>query len=137
MSGLIQTVLRRPHLPEDLTPHTRFYRRFMGWSLFCALLSVAFVCWDAAIPVLAGLGLLVAYGVMVVRGWTLAESDYLSITIGSFVSFVIAGFLVFFGSDMTRTAAFPIGFLIFMVPLPALFTDWFEEFLQHSSADAA
>src|SRR5207245_1594834 len=91
----------------------------------------------AIIPVLAGVGSLVAYGVMAVRGWTPTESDYLSITIGSFVSFVIAGFLFFFGRDITRKAAFAIGFLIFMVPLPTLFTDWLEEFLQHSSADAA
>jgi exosortase C (VPDSG-CTERM-specific) len=182
MNGLIQSGIRRPDLPDDLSPHTRFYRRLMGWSLFCAFLSVAFakpllgltrfalgselysyvalvplmsiyllwqkrndllgcrvgpVAWDAAIPVLAGLGLLVAYQVMVVKGWTPTEGDYLSITIASFVSCVIAGFLFFFGRDILRTAAFPIGFLIFMVPLPTLFTDWLEQFLQHSSADAA
>jgi len=182
MGGLIQTVIRRLHLPDDFSPHSRFYRRLAGWSLFCAFLSLVYakplialgrfalgselysyvvliplisiyllwtkrnellscrmgpVSFTAIIPVLAGVGSLVAYGVMAVRGWTPSESDYLSITIGSFVSFVIAGFLFFFGRDMTRAAAFPIGFLIFMVPLPTLFTDWLEEFLQHSSADAA
>jgi exosortase C (VPDSG-CTERM-specific) len=182
MSGLIQSVIRRTHLPNDFSPRSRFYRRLVGWSLFCAFLSVAFakplialgrfalgselcsyivliplmsiyllwlkrnellscrvgpVSFTAIIPVLAGVGSLVAYRVTAVRGWTPTESDYLSITIGSFVSFVIAGFLFFFGRDMTRTAAFPIGFLIFMVPLPILFTDWLEEFLQYSSADAA
>src|SRR6266498_3446410 len=182
LSGLIRTVIRRPHLPNDFSPQSRFYRRLMGWSVFCAFLSVAFakplialarfalgselcsyvvliplisiyllwlkrnellncrvgpVSLTAIIPVLAGVGSLVAYGVMAARGWTPTESDYLSITIGSFVSLVIAGFLFFFGRDITRTAAFPIGFLIFMVPPPTLFTDWLEEFLQHSSADAA
>jgi exosortase C (VPDSG-CTERM-specific) len=182
MSGLIQTVIRQPHLPDDFSPHSRLYRRLMGWSCFCAFLSVAFakplfgltrfalgselfsyvvliplmsiyLLWSkrnellscrvgpfsfsAVIPVLAGVGLLVAYEVMSVRGWTLTENDYLSITIGSFVSFVIAGFLFFFGGDMLRKAAFPIGFLICMVPLPTPFTNWLEKFLQHSSADAA
>jgi len=182
MSGLIRTVIRRLNLPNDFSQHSRFYRRLMGWSLFCAFLSVAFakplialarfalgselysyvvliplisiyllwlkrnellngrvgpLSFTAIIPVLAGVGSLVAYEVMAIRGWTPTESYYLSITIGSFVSFVIAGFLFFFGRDITRTAAFAIGFLIFMVPLPTLFTDWLEEFLQHSSADAA
>jgi exosortase C (VPDSG-CTERM-specific) len=91
----------------------------------------------AAIPALVGAGLLVAYGVMAGRGWQPAESDYLALTISSWVSFVIAGFLFFFGRDMLRAAAFPIGFLLFMIPLPALLTNWFEEFLQRSSADAA
>jgi len=92
---------------------------------------------NAAIPVLAGLGCLAAYGVMVLHDWHPARTDYLSITIGAFVSLVIGGFVLFFGRDITRTAAFPIGFLVFMVPFPTFVTDWFETFLQHSSAGAA
>src|SRR6266567_5825861 len=41
MSALIQTVIR-PHSPNDFSTHSRFYRRLVGWSLFCAFLSVAF-----------------------------------------------------------------------------------------------
>ncbi len=128
MGGLVQTVIRRLHLPNDSSPHSRFYQRLVGWSLFCAFLSVVYVkplialgrfalgselysyvvliplisiylLWlkrnellscrvgpvslTAIIPVLAGVGSLVAYGIMAVRGWTPTESDYLSITIGS------------------------------------------------------
>jgi len=182
MNGLIQTVIRRPDLAGDFSPHNRFYRRLMGWSVFCAFLSVAYakpllgltrfalaselysyvvlvpltsfyllwlkrnellacrvgpISWNAAIPVLAGLGALVGYGIVVIRGWTPTEGDYLSITIASFVCCVIAGFLFFFGRDIMRTAVFPMGFLILMVPFPTLVTVRLEEFLQHSSADAA
>src|SRR5438552_17506298 len=113
MGGLIQTVIRRLHLPNDSSPRSRFYRRLVGWSLFCAFLILVYakplitqgrfalgselysyvvliplisiyllwlkrnellncgigpVSLSAIIPVLAGVGSLVAYGVMAVRG---------------------------------------------------------------------
>jgi exosortase C (VPDSG-CTERM-specific) len=91
----------------------------------------------ALVPALAALAALVAYWVMGSRGWKPTENDYLSIMIFSFVGFVIAGVLFFFGRNLLRTVAFPVGFLAFMVPLPVMLTDGIEAFLQHSSANAA
>jgi len=88
-------------------------------------------------PVLPGVATLVAYWVAAIRGSKLGETDSLSLIIFSFVCFMIAGFLLCFGSKRLRTHAFPIGFLIFMVPFPTVVTNWFEVFLQHTSADAA
>jgi len=92
---------------------------------------------DVIIPFFGGAASLMAYWVLALRGWTPAASDYLAISIFPFVCFVIAGFLVFFGRHALRRVAFPVGFLFLMVPFPTSFTNAFEAFLQHTSADAA
>jgi exosortase C (VPDSG-CTERM-specific) len=41
------------------------------------------------------------------------------------------------GQATLRALAFPLAFLLFMVPLPVFFTDWIEGMLQRCSANAA
>jgi exosortase len=55
----------------------------------------------------------------------------------AYLSFVTAGVFLFLGATWMASAAFPIGFLIFMVPLPDLAVQWMERALVLASADAA
>lgn len=48
----------------------------------------------------------------------MSVNDGLALTTLAYVSVVAAGALLFFGSKWIAAAAFPIAFLIFMVPLP-------------------
>lgn len=63
--------------------------------------------------------------------------DRLSLQILALLSFLLSGAFVFVGANVLRQIAFPIGLLIFAVPVPVVVTENIEIFLQHASADAA
>lgn len=52
----------------------------------------------------------------------------------SFVLFFFASCFFCLGRDALRMLAFPLGFMIFIVPFPVFLVNWIESFLQHASA---
>jgi exosortase len=66
----------------------------------------------------------------------LAPHDYLSVMAFSFVVCCVGGLLFFCGTRAWRGAAFPIFFLLFMVPIPPIFLDRIVFVLQKWSAEA-
>ncbi len=72
-------------------------------------------------------------------GWSgsLSLNDDLALMALAFVSFVAAGGFLFLGSKWMTAAAFPMAFLIFMVPLPDAAVDWLEKASVLASAEAA
>ena len=70
-------------------------------------------------------------------GWMPDESDRLTLFTLSLVLLVWAGGFLFLGRDWMRSAAFPMFFLIFMVPLPSVLVDALESASKVASADAA
>jgi exosortase C (VPDSG-CTERM-specific) len=91
----------------------------------------------AAIPLALGIAAISSYCLVTLRGVELATADCLSLTALSFVLFLIAGAAWIFGPARTRAVAFPLAFLLFMVPFPTFLTHAIEGFFQHASADAA
>jgi exosortase C (VPDSG-CTERM-specific) len=69
--------------------------------------------------------------------WLWTEEDRLCALILSFVFFLISGCAALMGTRFLRLAGFPLGFLLFMAPLPSGVENALEAFLQHRSADAA
>lgn len=67
----------------------------------------------------------------------LSLNDGLALMALAFVSFAAAGGFLFFGSKWMAARAFPVVFLIFMVPLPDAAVDWLEKTSVLASADAA
>ena len=67
----------------------------------------------------------------------LSVNDNLTLMILAYVSFVVAGGFLFLGSQWMAAAAFPVAFLLFMVPLPDVAVDWLEGVLVAASADVA
>jgi exosortase C (VPDSG-CTERM-specific) len=57
---------------------------------------------------------------------TLSVNDYLALTTTAYVSLAAAGGFLFLGSTWMRAAAFPFGFLVFMIPLPDAAVYWLE-----------
>jgi exosortase C (VPDSG-CTERM-specific) len=74
-----------------------------------------------------------------VIGWRgiLSVNDGLALIALAFISFVAAGGFLFLGSKWMAAAAFPVAFLIFMIPLPDSAVDWLEKASMLASADAA
>lgn len=91
----------------------------------------------AAIPLVLGVAAISASWIIKPSLSDLASTDYLSLTTLSFVLFVLAGAAWILGPVRTRTFAFPLTFLLFMVPLPTFLTHAIETFFQHTSAEAA
>ena len=67
----------------------------------------------------------------------LSANDNLSLMTLAYVSFIVATGFVCLGSEWMRAAAFPVAFLVFMVPLPDAAVNWLEVALVAASTDAA
>jgi exosortase C (VPDSG-CTERM-specific) len=88
----------------------------------------------AAIPIIGGAMALVASWQFQDR---LSQGDYVTVMIAAFVCFVVAGAYLILGERWMRAAAFPLGFLIFMIPLPSGAIDFLEIASQNASAEVA
>ena len=80
---------------------------------------------------------LIAYWLILRSRWKLMEDDYLAVMMISFLLLFFGVCGRFLGREMLRATAFPLGMLIFMVPIPAFFMPAIDSFLQHGSAAAA
>ncbi len=117
------------HLP--LIP---FVVAYLFWTEHKAILKERAVSpWAGGLVVAIGLGL-AALGVT--AGQRLGENDSLSALATGFVVVVIGLFVGCFGQAAARRAAFPLGFLFFMAPIPSFLLDAAITFLQRWSAEA-
>jgi len=73
----------------------------------------------------------------IVWGPSLSINDDLGLAALSFVSFAAAGGFLFLGARWMADRAFPVAFLIFMVPLPDVAVSWLENASMLASAEAA
>jgi exosortase C (VPDSG-CTERM-specific) len=78
----------------------------------------------------------VAWGLRV-SGYPISTNDYLALMAFAFVCFVAADGFLLLGRDWMRAAAFPMAFLIFIVPLPDPAADFLENASKLASAEVA
>ncbi|MCF7762209.1 MAG: archaeosortase/exosortase family protein [Verrucomicrobia bacterium] len=88
-------------------------------------------------PLIAGCGVLLGYWLAMRSGWKPETADYLAVMMFAAWLFLVAGVLVWLGTGVCRALAFPLVFLLFMVPFPDFLTRLFESGLQRGSADTA
>jgi exosortase C (VPDSG-CTERM-specific) len=88
----------------------------------------------AFIPAAIGLGALAAD-----RHWSqsLSQNDSLSLIALAYVAFIAVGGFLFIGRKVMAAVAFPIGFLIFLVPLPDAAVDYLETASKLGSAEVS
>jgi exosortase C (VPDSG-CTERM-specific) len=90
----------------------------------------------ALLPFAAGLSS--SLGLLVLHSrWRLAPVDWLAWNLFAFFLLLISACCLCLSRQNLRTLAFPLAFLIFLVPFPVIIRDAIESFLQHRSADAA
>jgi exosortase C (VPDSG-CTERM-specific) len=85
---------------------------------------------------LGAIGLAVLASAIAWKG-SLSLNDYLALMALAYVSFVAAGGFLFLGAKWMTAAAFPVSFLIFIVPLPDAAVTWLENASAVASAEAA
>jgi exosortase C (VPDSG-CTERM-specific) len=84
-----------------------------------------------------GLGLFVWTFWWLAAGRAAADnSSFVLLTI-SFLCCLAAGVFLFFGRDWMRAAAFPLAYLVFMIPMPDAMADALETASQYASAEVA
>jgi exosortase C (VPDSG-CTERM-specific) len=92
--------------------------------------------WGAVWAVL-GIVLLVGWACVLRSDWIPGKEDHLTLTTAAYLMFVVGGCLALFGVGFTKAIAFPLAFLIFMVPMPTAMLDRTEMFFQETSAVTA
>ena len=91
----------------------------------------------AVVSLAAGLGVLVLiYWLDFVRQRP-SDNDRFALLTLSFLCFLAAGGFFFFGRGWMRAAAFPLAYLIFMVPMPDAMADALESASKYASAEVA
>jgi exosortase C (VPDSG-CTERM-specific) len=85
----------------------------------------------------AGLGLLAFTYSLDFVGRSPANGDRLVLLTLSFLCCLAAGVFFFFGRDWMRAAAFPLAYLIFMVPMPDAMADVLETASKSAAAEVA
>ena len=86
--------------------------------------------------VLAGIGGAALAAAIGLSG-RLSVNDGLALTTLAYVCVVAAGGFLFLGSKWMASAAFPVGFLLFMIPLPDAVVYWIESASVLASADVS
>ncbi len=106
------------------------------WRRTAVFKRLGSTCYAGSVPFLVGLAL---YGVAG-RVGTMSPPDVVSSFSLSIMGFVVAcvgAFLFTYGWAAFRAALFPLGFLLFIVPMPAFFLTKIISCLQQGSSEAA
>jgi len=90
----------------------------------------------AGTVILGGIGMAALAAALRLHG-SLSVNDGLSLMALAYVSVVAAGGFLFLGSKWMAAAAFPLAFLIFMIPLPDAAVNWLETASVLGSAEVA
>jgi exosortase C (VPDSG-CTERM-specific) len=89
---------------------------------------------SSAVFFAGGLAMLGGYALVCHSALKLTEDDYLAFMMSAFFLFFAGGCCLFLGRAIVRELAFPIGFLVFMVPMPVFLLNSTQTFLQYGSA---
>lgn len=92
--------------------------------------------WPAIAAALAGLAITLVGTAIRLRS-RLSPNDFLSLTTSAYVALILAGGFLFLGKRWMASAAFPMAFLLFLVPLPDGAVDALEKASVSASSEVA
>jgi exosortase C (VPDSG-CTERM-specific) len=123
---------------SDLHSHILLVPFITGYLLYIqrGRLAASYRSSVAGTAALGGIGIAALAAGIAWRG-NLSINDDLALMALAFVSLVAAGGFLFLGSKWMAAAAFPVAFLIFMVPLPDAAVNWLERASVLGSTEAA
>ena len=109
-----------------------------GWLFFSKreeIFSNIYTSAGSATVLLAIGSLLLWFGLR--AGPQFQQNDHIALIVFSILLIWAGGFVLFFGNQAFRKAVFPLGFLLFMIPLPKLVEDKVMVALQTASAEVS
>ncbi len=115
-----------------LIPFISAYLVWLKWKSLPPFTEAARIL--AAVFFAGGLAMVSGYELASHSALRLTEDDYLAFMMSAFFLFFAGGCCFFLGREMVRSLAFPIGFLIFIVPMPSFLLNGIEYILQYGSA---
>jgi exosortase C (VPDSG-CTERM-specific) len=118
-----------------LIPFISIYLVYMNWRTLPV--SAGGCRLAAGIFLLSGLALTAAYWLRLRFSLRSANDEYLAIMTICFLLFFFGVCCLFWGRETLRAVAFPLGFLVFMIPIPAVAILWIDGQLQEGSAVVA
>jgi exosortase C (VPDSG-CTERM-specific) len=118
-----------------LIPFISVYLARLKWKNLPPFSGAAKI--PAAVFFAGALVVLAGYALVRHSGFNLVDDDYLAFMVSAWFLFFAGGCHWFLGAKIARALAFPIGFFIFMVPMPASVRHGIESFLQIGSAVTA
>lgn len=93
--------------------------------------------WMTAVLLAGGIGVLAVHAVLHFSGQFIALQDALVLSTAALLLLFAGLCTALVGHQMVRAMAFPLAFLVFMIPLPTAAMPAIENFLQHGSAAVA
>jgi exosortase C (VPDSG-CTERM-specific) len=123
---------------SDFHPHILLVPVVVAYLFYVQRWPVSASCRSSALGTLTvgTIGLAALAAGLAWRG-SVSLNDELAILTLAFVSFVAAGGFLFLGPKWMAAAAFPVAFLLFLVPLPDAARQWLERGSALASAEAA
>src|SRR5215510_7055291 len=123
-------------LEQEYSPH---FSLILLVSLYLMYTRGQKLCASAAYWVRGGVPLVLAGVLCYVLGLALqpglSQHDFLALTTLGVDTIWIGAFVTFFGLQATRIALFPLGFLVFIIPLPEALLSHIITALQYASAE--
>jgi exosortase len=116
------------HIP--LIPFVTLYFFFVGWKTIFSEVK-----WDYARGLLLMAGALAVCWLGRHLEGRISEHNDLSLMMSGFFVWILGTFLFSYGDSAARKGAFPLLFLVFMIPIPTPILDPLVRFLQHGSAE--
>jgi len=115
---------------------------FVSWYLIRlkppqTLVASKPLCLPGAILLVVGATLGLAYLFLDRSGPKAPLEDYLSVNMLSFFLCFVGVNCIFLGRETLRALIYPIGMLVFIIPMPVALRDGIQSFLQWGSADCA
>jgi exosortase C (VPDSG-CTERM-specific) len=129
---MLHTAQSELHSYIPLVPFVAGYLLYIQRRPFVA----AHCSWIGGTVMVGGIGVAALSAAIEFRG-RLSINDGLALMALAYVSLVAAGGFLFLGSKWMAAAAFPVAFLMFMVPLPDGVVNWLETASVLASADVA
>lgn len=93
--------------------------------------------WITAVLLAGGIGILAVYAILHFSGQSIAPQDALVLSTTALLLLVAGLCSALLGRRLMRAIAFPLAFLVFMIPLPTAAMPAIESFLQYGSAAVA
>ncbi|MFO1487471.1 MAG: exosortase/archaeosortase family protein [Verrucomicrobiota bacterium] len=139
--GIPLLALLRFSLHSELYSHVMLIPAISGYLIWTDRRKINTAFESARLPAIfcfaIGISLLLFQTLFLAHQPAVDEADRLCVWTLAFLAMLVGGLSWIHGQKVARSVAFPLAFLVFMVPMPRVMEDGLVTFLQHASAETS